>query len=211
MIFVSIGIDCDVANFLNKYNLRKMSLPFDWNVAYNGVSKCIDCNFERFTEPLSKERINDHDIYFHHDFENTENINAIITDREKYLRRCKRLINIFEECEKTAETIIFIRKGHMCYHHDEQNGKYSNITDDYEDAKSLDKILLNKYPLLKYKIIVILGCTKCFNKDTIGITDNNANNNIEVYNNVCSKDEDRNALFDKCLLNVCVEKIREFQ
>jgi len=211
MIFVSIGIDCDVANFLNKYNLRKMSLPFDWNVSYNGVSKCIDCNFERFTEPLSKERINDQDIYFHHDFENVENSNAITADREKYLRRCTRLTNIFEECEKTGEYILFIRKGHMCYHHEEQNGKYSNITDDYEDAKSLDSVLLSKYPRLKYKIIVILGCTKCFDKDTIGITDNNSNNNIEVYNNVCSKEEDRNALFDKCLLNVCIEKIRELQ
>ena len=211
MIFVSIGIDCDVANFLNKYNLRKVSLPFDWNVSYNGVSKCIDCNFDRFTEPLSKERINDQDIYFHHDFENIDNINAIITDKEKYLRRCTRLTNIFEECEKTREYIIFIRKGHMCYHHEEQNGKYSNIKDDYEDAKSLDSVLLRKYPLLKYKIIVILGCTKCFNKNTIGITDNNSNNNIEVYNNVCNEDEDRNALFDKCLLNVCIEKIRELQ
>jgi hypothetical protein len=211
MIFVSIGIDCDVANFLNKYNLRKVSLPFDWNVSYNGVSKCIDCNFERFTEPLSKERINDKDIYFHHDFENIENSNAITADREKYFRRCKRLTNIFEECEKTGEYILFIRKGHMCYHHEEQNGKYSNITDDYEDAKSLDSVLLSKYPRLKYKIIVILGCTKCFDKDTIGITDNNSNNNIEVYNNVCSKDEDRNSLFDKCLLNVCIEKIRELQ
>jgi len=211
MIFVSIGIDCDVANFLNKYNLRKVSLPFDWNVSYNGVSKCIDCNFERFTEPLSKERINDQDIYFHHDFENIENSNAITADREKYFRRCARLTNIFQECEKTGEYILFIRKGHMCYHHEEQNGKYSNIKDDYEDAKSLDSVLLRKYPLLKYKIIVILGCTKCFNKNTIGITDNNSNNNIEVYNNVCSKDEDRNALFDKCLLNVCIEKIRELQ
>jgi hypothetical protein len=212
MIFVSIGIDCDVANFLNKYNLRKMSLPFDWNVSYNGVSKCIDCNFERFTEPLSKERINEQDIYFHHDFENIENSNAIIADNEKYFRRCKRLTNIFEECEKTGEYILFIRKGHMCYHHEEQNGKYSNITDDCEDAKSLDSVLLSKYPRLKYKIIVILGCTKCFDKDTIGITDNNLKlKNIEVYNNVCRKDEDRNALFDKCMLNVCIEKIRELQ
>ena len=68
MLFVSIGIDCDVANFLNKYNLRKASLPFDWNVSYNGVSKCIENNFKNFTEPLSADRINDDDIYFHHDF-----------------------------------------------------------------------------------------------------------------------------------------------
>jgi hypothetical protein len=205
MIFVSIGIDCDVANFLNKYNLRKMSLPFDWNVSYNGVSKCIDCNFERFTEPLSKERINEHDIYFHHDFGNIENSNAITADKEKYFRRCARLTNIFEECEKTGENILFIRKGHICYHHEEHNGKYSNITDDHEDAKSLDSVLLSKYPLLKYKIIVILGCTKCFNKDTIVDTSNSnlKSKNIEVYNNVCNEDEDRNALFDKCLLNIC--------
>ena len=208
MIFVSIGIDCDVANFLNKYNLRKISLPFDWNVSYNGVSKCIDCDFEGFTAPLSKNRINEHDVYFHHDFENSD---VIIADSEKYLRRCKRLINIFKECEKTGDFVLFIRKGHMCYHHEEQDGKYTNITDDYNDAKSLDSVLLSKYPLLKYKIIVILGCTKCFNKDTIGITDNNANNNIEVYNNVCNKDEDRNVLFDKCLLNICNEKLRDLQ
>lgn len=206
MIFVSIGIDCDVANFLNKYNLRKISLPFDWNVSYNGVSKCIDCNFERFTEPLSKNRINEQDVYFHHDFENS---NVIIADSEKYLRRCKRLINIFKECEKTGDFIIFIRKGHMCYHHEEQDGKYTNITDDYDDAKSLNSVLLSKYPLLKYKIIVILGCTKCFNKDTIG--DTSYSQNIEVYNNICSKDEDRNTLFDKCLLNICNEKIRDLQ
>lgn len=211
MIFVSIGIDCDVANFLNKYNLRKMSLPFDWNVSYNGVSKCIDCNFEKFTEPLNKERINEQDIYFHHDFENIENSDAIIADREKYLRRCNRLSNIFKECEKTGEYIIFIRKGHMCYHHDEQNGKYTNITDDCDDAKSLDSILLSKYPILKYKIIVILGCTKCFNKNTIDDKSKSNSKNIEVYNNVCNQDEDRNALFEKCLLNICIEKIKELQ
>ena len=97
----------------------------------------------------------------------------------------------------------------MCYHHEEQDGKYTNITDDYDDAKSLNSVLLSKYPLLKYKIIVILGCTKCFNKDTIG--DTSYSQNIEVYNNICSKDEDRNTLFDKCLLNICNEKIRDLQ
>jgi hypothetical protein len=204
MFFVSIGIDCDVANFLNKYNLRKMSLPFDWNVSYNGVSKSIDCNFDRFTEPLSNERINEQDVYFHHDFiEET----MISVDKEKYNRRCERLLNIFEEYENTGEYILFIRKGHMCYHHEEQNSKYKDINDDYEDAKKLYSILQSKYPRLKYKIIVILGCTKCFNKNTVSMKD--TENNIEVYNNVCNTDEDRSMLFEKCLFNVCNEKIRE--
>ena len=204
MFFVSIGIDCDVANFLNKYNLRKMSLPFDWNVSYNGVSKCINCNFDRFTEPLSNERINEQDIYFHHDFiEET----TIPSDKEKYNRRCERLLNIFEEYEKTGEFILFIRKGHMYYHHEEHNSKYKDITDDYEDAKKLNSILQSKYPNLKYKIIVILGCTRCFKKDTVFMKD--TENYIEVYNNICNIDEDINKLFEECLFNVCNEKIRE--
>jgi hypothetical protein len=210
MIFVSIGIDCDVANFLNKYNLRKASLPFDWNVSYNGVSKCIDSDFKNFTdfaEPLSKERINGDDVYFHHDFLEEA---TIPIDKDKYSRRCQRLLNMFEECQATGEQrerILFIRKGHMCYHHEEQNGKYANITDDYDDAKRLNSVLRTKYPLLKYKIILLLGCTKCFKKDTVCMKD--TANNIEVYNNVCDASEDRNKLFEECLLNVCVAKINE--
>jgi hypothetical protein len=207
MIFVSIGIDCDVANFLNKYNLRKASLPFDWNVSYNGVSKCIDSDFKNFTEPLSVNKINRDDVYFHHDFLSEA---MIPVDSDKYSRRCQRLLNMFEECQATGKQIIFIRKGHMCYHHEEQNGKYANITDDYEDAKRLNGVLLSKYPLLKYKIILLQGCTKCFKKDTVCMND--TANNIEIYNNVCDAgcaSEDRNRLFEECLLNVCITKIGE--
>jgi hypothetical protein len=204
MIFVSIGIDCDVANFLNKYNLRKASLPFDWNVSYNGVSKCIDSDFKNFTEPLSINRINRDDVYFHHDFLSEA---MIPVDSDKYSRRCQRLLNMFEECQATGKQIIFIRKGHMCYHHEEQNGKYADITDDYEDAKRLNGVLLSKYPLLKYKIILLQGCTKCFKKDTVCMND--TANNIEIYNNVCDASEDRNRLFEECLLNVCITKIGE--
>jgi len=209
MKFVSIGIDCDVANFLNKYNLRKASLPFDWNVSYNGVSKCIECDFDKFTEPLSNNRINDKDVYFHHDF-----LEAGTADKDKYNRRCLRLLNIFEEASDTDEYILFIRKGHLCYHHEEQNGKYKDITCDIKDAHSLDQVLQRKYPRLKYKIIVIVGCTSCFKKDTnftkyVGNSNGNDNGNIEVYNNVCDASDDRNKLFEECLLNVCIEKIRE--
>ena len=211
MIFVSIGIDCDVANFLNKYNLRKASLPFDWNVSYNGVSKCIDCDFKNFTKPLSVNRINWDDVYFHHDFLGEA---MIPVDSDKYSRRCKRLLDILRINNRDTsvnseppETILFIRKGHMCYHHTEQNGKYTNITDDYEDAKRLNNVLRFKYPFLKYKIILLQGCTKCFKKDTICMDD--TINNIEIYNNVCDEGEDRNRLFEECLLNVCIAKIRE--
>jgi hypothetical protein len=71
---------------------ERVEIPFDWNITYNGVSKCIDDNFKFFTEPLNK-RINKYDIYFHHNF---ENINLLNQDKEKYIRRYQRLINILE-------------------------------------------------------------------------------------------------------------------
>jgi hypothetical protein len=200
MLFVSIGIDCDVANFLNKYNLRKASLPFDWNVSYNGVSKCIENNFKNFTEPLSADRINGDDIYFHHDFLDVATSTAS-PDHDKYHRRCQRLLNLCETADAhDGEFVLFIRKGHLCYHHEEQKGKYKDITCDIEDAKRLDKVLRRKYPLLKYKIIVLLGCTKCFTKDTPCADD--SSNVIAIYNNI-------GGTFEERLLNIIITEIRE--
>jgi len=207
MLFVSIGIDCDVANFLNKYNLRKASLPFDWNVSYNGVSKCIDNDFKNFTKPLSADRINEEDIYFHHDFLDIAATAASSPDHDKYHRRCERLLNLFKTAETTGEFVLFIRKGHLCYHHEEQKGKYKNIMCDVEDAKRLSGILRSKYPLLKYKIIVVLGCAKCEVKDT----DNNDDtlspvspvSPVSVYNNV------NGGTFEECMLNIVITEIRE--
>jgi hypothetical protein len=195
MLFVSIGIDCDVANFLNKYNLRKASLPFDWNVSYNGVSKCIENDFKNFTKPLSADRINEDDIYFHHDF--LDIAAASSPDHDKYHRRCERLLNLFKTAETTGEFVLFIRKGHLCYHHEEQKGKYKNIMCDVEDAKRLSGILRSKYPLLKYKIIVVLGCTKCEAKDTDSVSA------VSVYNNV------NGGTFEECMLNIVITEIRE--
>jgi len=218
MIFIPLGIDCDVANFLNKYNLRKTSLPFDWNVSYNGVSRCIENNFANFTDFAGNDRINNEDVYFHHDFLEDSMTQA---DKEKYNRRCERLLTILETggdntCDDTSDRsdgcddILFIRKGHMCYHHEEQNGKYKDIKCDIEDSLSLNRVLQSKYPQLKYKVILVIGCTKCFKKDCVfpDIRDKN----VVIYNNVCDAGEagaagaagaNRNQLFEECLLNAC--------
>ena len=141
-MIIPIGVDCGMADFLKKYNLRNMSFPFDWNVTYNGVSECIKDDFKFFTEPLN-DRINKYDVYFHHDF---ENINVFEQEKEKYARRCQRFMNLLET---SNEEIIFCRKGHACHNHPEHNGKYSNIVSDIEDAEKLDIILQNRYPNLK--------------------------------------------------------------
>lgn len=171
-MIIPIGIDCTVADFFRKYNLRNIALPFDWNVTYNGVSKCIDNNFKSFTELLN-DRLNNYDVCFYHDFDNKLSFDE---DKQKYIRRCNRLINILET---SKENIIFCRKGHSIHHHYEHNGKYCNIKNDIDDVEELNIILSNKYPHLKYKIIVILICEKCFNLHKIYKSNSP---NIEIYN-----------------------------
>jgi hypothetical protein len=214
MIYIPLGIDCDVANFLNKYGLRKASLPFDWNVSYSGVSKSIENKFANFTDFAGQDRINDEGVYFHHDFLEDS---MTQTDKDKYARRCERLLAILEtgndqgnDQGDKSDDILFIRKGHMCYHHEEQNCKYKDMKCDIVDSLSLNKVLQSQYPKLKYKIILVIGCTKCFKKDTVfpDIRDKN----VIIYNNVCDEGEageagaagaNRNQLFEECLLNAC--------
>jgi hypothetical protein len=189
-MIIPIGVDCGMANFIKKYNLRNLSFPFDWTVTYNGVSKCIDDNFKFFIEPLNN-RINQYDIYFHHDFENNNLLNE---DKTKYLRRCQRLINILET---SNEEIIFCRKGHANHHHYEHNGQYSNIINDINDAEKLNIILQNKYPQLKYKIIVILVCGKCFNSSE---TYKSNSDKIDIYNITTNEADD--IIFENLCCNI---------
>ena len=172
MLIVPIGVDCKVADFCVKYNLRKMSLPFDWCVSYNGVSRCLADDFRQFINPLNN-RINVYDIYFHHDFDNA---NLIQNDIDKYIRRCNRLLDILQKGE---EEIIFLRNGHCCHHHSEQDGKYNKIVSDIEDAENLDNVISEKYPKLKYKIVIILSCDKCFEPN---VEYKSIKNNIDIYN-----------------------------
>jgi hypothetical protein len=186
-MIIPIGVDCGMAEFCRKHNLRTTAFPFDWTVTYNGVSKCIEDNFKLFTEPLTN-KINEYDVSFVHDFENAKDYDKY---KEKYNRRYKRLINTLET---SGERIIFCRKGHACRHHSEHNGKYSKITSDIVDAEKLDAIISYRYPQLNYKIIVILVCGECFNT-TCEYKSNS--NNIEIYNIATSQLEDK-AFEDLC-------------
>lgn len=184
-MIIPIGVDCGMTEFLKKHKLRSFSFPFDWTVTYNGVSACINDDFKSFTEPLEKQ-INKYDVYFHHDFVHNQ---LLLQDTEKYVRRYKRLIDILKSGN---EEVIFCRKGHASHQHNEHDGKYTTITSDIDDAEKLDIILQQKYPNLKYKIIVILVCGNCF---TSTETYNRSSNNIEIYN-IASAQADDN-MFEK--------------
>jgi hypothetical protein len=172
-MIISLGTDCIVSMFCDKYNLRKMSLPFDWCVSYNGVSKCFEDDFKHFIDTIDSDRINKYDVYFHHDYKDK---NTFEQDNAKYIRRCNRLQDILKT---TDEEIIFVRSGHSCHHHDEQFGRYKTITSDIEDIERLDTIIATKYPNLKYRMIIFLSCANCFQPN---IKYESKKNNIEIYN-----------------------------
>ena len=179
-MIVPIGVDCGMAEFLQKYKLRSSSFPFDWTVTYNGVSSCIDDDFKFFTQPLDKQ-INKYDMYFHHDFVNPQ---LLSQDTEKYTRRYNRLLDILRS---GSEEVIFFRKGHASHLHKEHNGKYTHITSDLDDAEKLDTVLQTKYPNLTYKIIVILVCGDCFDPSKVYKSESNR---IEIHNIASAQADD---------------------
>ena len=178
-----------MASFLKKHNLRTEAFPFDWNVTYNGASKCVEDDFKHFTDPLNN-RINDYDVFFFHDFEERD----FEEDREKYARRCNRFIHTLETA---TDDIIFCRKGHASHHHCEHASKYSNITSDIDDAERLNEVLRTKYPQLKYKIIVILVCGICFNPAE---TYKSNFESIEIHNIATPKAD--TVAFENCCCNI---------
>ena len=177
-MIIPIGVDCGVADFLKRYNLRHVSSPFDWVVTYNGVSACIDDGFKHFI-PISTDRINKYNIYFHHDFAPE----TYAADKVKYNRRIERFKSMLES---STEEHIFIRKGHAPHHHGEHSGKYTVIKSDIEDVADLDRILAIKYPSLKYKIILTVVCGKCYDPSNIYIS----SDRVKIYNTVSAERND---------------------
>ncbi len=187
-MIIPIGVDCGMAEFIKTHQLRSFSFPFDWVVSYHGVASCFKESFKGFI-PNRGEKLNSHDIYFAHDF-NDETFEA---DEIKYNRRILRLQNILEKGE---ESIIFVRKGHAPHHHHEHNGQFITIKSDIADAEELNSYLSEKYPLLRYKIIVVLVCGVCFdcNKEYTSTS------NITIHN--IAKDSVDDPLFVECISNI---------
>jgi hypothetical protein len=150
MIIIPIGIDCGIATFLKEYNLRTMSLPFDWIMTYKGVFNVIKNKFHNFipkpspTIKSTKDFITPEGIRFIHD--------DFPQNKEKYERRIDR----FHTLLSSPTQIIFFRKGHLIHNHGE-----SDIVNEVDDIIKLDEYLSAEYPNLDYKIILTLSCHKC--------------------------------------------------
>jgi hypothetical protein len=82
----------------------------------------------------------------------------------------------------------------------------ADISNDFEDAKKLNDVLISKYENLKFKIILILMCQKCFSdKEYYGPVDKYPN--IEIHN-ISSKNPDNNE-FDIYMAKI-VNRFNEF-
>ena len=185
MIIIPIGIDCIIAEFLSKNNLRNRSYPFDWVLTYSGVHKIIDNNFIDFIpNDFSSDQIlnTTYDVLFLHE--------KSLDDKLKYERRILRLKTLLEN---SKEEIIFLRRSHLVGHHEQH--EYTNTSNDVEDAKKLNNLLKLKYHNLKFKIILILMCDKCFSgKEYVSLI--NIYPNIEIHN-ISSNNHDNNNEFYK--------------
>jgi len=158
-IVIPIGVDCGIADILRKHNIRRTTLPFDWNLTYGGISSIIENDFSNFFPDSSNSMVR----FVHDEFPD-----AI----EKYERRILRLKTILET---SKEKVIFFRKGHAVHNHAE----CENIMNDITDLERLDTIIKVKYPDLNYSIYVSLACGKCFDPDTIF---QSSSPNIRIFN-----------------------------
>lgn len=154
-IIISLGIDCGPSGFLKEIGNRSFSLPFDWVVTYGGVYKIIKNSFDSY---IPSDYFFSYDIfndtisgvrYVHHKFPE---------DCEKLKRRSDRFLDLLNQDEE----IVFIRKGHSLHHHEECKKFNFILEDDISDSEKLSKYLVEKYPNLKFKILVFLRCKKCY-------------------------------------------------
>lgn len=166
-IFIPIGSDCGIANALNKHNLRIFSLPFDWVVTYNGVTDIIINKFDNYLFPDKQFNISCHTKFVHNMFPN---------DYEKMNRRINRFMELLKNEEKQ---LIFIRKGHMVHHHEEAKKFNCILKNDLQDCLELQEHLINTYPKLKFKIIVLLLCENCFQYNKMYDV---SSNKFEIHN-----------------------------
>ena len=143
-LIVPIGIDCGVATFLRDHQLRECALPFDWVVSYQGVSPSVRTNFVNYLET---------DVRFLH--------HELPRDAERLMRRVHRFQTLLND---SSRPLMFIRKGHMHYHHQEASRQRVDLCDDVQDATELSQLLGERYPTLEFTVEVLLLCSSCYDR-----------------------------------------------
>lgn len=172
-VYVPIGCCCATSIFMNKLEKRSISFPLDWLCSYHDVHKIFDNEFKDFLKtvrhvsrynqeylklpPETELEYNlDYSVrIFHREYEEKKG-NVY---EETIQRRINRLLKVLNDSDKE---IVFIRRGHMIWHHIEVAvsplQQIEASIGEKEDMEKLVEVLRRKYPNLKFKIHLFIDC-----------------------------------------------------
>ena len=158
---IPIGIDCGVAMFLRDEGMRGASFPFDWAVSYSGVSECVRNDFAGLLPAEQRDAGDEGDegspppsaagVHFVH--------NRFPQDTSTLRRRVQRFRDALSG---QLGPLAFIRKGHLCFHHEEAAALGVRLCDDVADSEALAAVLAKRYPLLPFRVEVLVMCRRCY-------------------------------------------------
>lgn len=147
---ISIGQDCSVGEGLRQLKFKEASYPFDWSItSLEFIKDSFFTKFNNFNNILTdcvktinnKIKLKNNSVYFYHDILyselNNKTKNIMIN---KYIKRSQRLHNLLIEYSKNNKSILFIRKSPF---------------DTYDNINDLKIIIMNNYPNLNFKILLI--------------------------------------------------------
>lgn len=147
--FVGVGRDCQAAEALKAFKLRKASYPFDWFVSkdFNMVTLAIEKDFEFFLDPAYLLNVKQsyventyYHFYYNHFFPVVNWI--LVSNWLDYLPEVQttqyRRIARFQDLLNSQNTIVFIRT-------------HCSST----EAESFVKMIKIKYPTLDFVLAVV--------------------------------------------------------
>ena len=173
---VPLGIDCILAEILKECQLRNISHPLDWVVSFGGIAQLFENKFEDFIPTIKYKYPNDEDFFWSEKYGIIFRHDDFPEKTETYNRRIQRLLDILGN---TNEPILFLRNGHVKYHHDEVEHNNILYTDDLKDIIDFESAIKKHFPNLIYRIILFVRCTNCYLTDeTYKVT----SENIKVFN-----------------------------
>jgi len=158
-VIVSLGIDCTIAEILNKICLRDRAFPFDWIVTYRGIAQCIQDDFDKFMPMAPSELSAQGMLFIHHSFPQ---------DQAKFERRIERFRQVLTD---RSNKLIFLRRGHRGFHHEEIERLNIPLMDDLQEIQNLVTTFGQLYPSLHYEIVGTLHCEQCYPDDSLIPTD----------------------------------------
>jgi len=211
-IYVSLGNNCDFALYLREVGKRKLAYPFDW--LETSISMLPDLFFNRFKDFLKNVKTNERKTYYkpsytpyffdtkYKTFHWHDPSECDKKTREKYKRRCNRLIELMTT---TDNEIIFVRiksfqsgstgKKLLTWINENENTNLElkeyklneklnpDIKNDISALCKLSNVIKSEYENKNFKIIYCIP-EKLYNlSDNLKIINyiqSDSNNNIEI-------------------------------